>query len=379
MAEVVRSAKFKLLYNGVDITEDITRYGTSVTYTDNDEGESDQIEVVLEDVDAFWKNSWYPEKGAKLNLSIGYDTDDNLVDYGSFEIDENTANGPPDTFTIKALAALIKSSLRTKKSKSFENVTLREIAAYIAAKNKLTLQGVIPSVRFDRVTQYREKDLSFLRRISIEYGCLFSVRDSKLIFTISKDLEAAEPVGTIDRCELRTYSLKDKTGETYKNARSTYRNPGTGKVHSATVNKVENRDGYTYSQISTDDTLEIRSKAETTEQAEKKAEAGLHHKNSQQTEGTLVMEGTPKYVAGNNIMLTGLGVLSGKYYIKKSSHKLNKTGGYETTIEVKRTVAAAPAARTSAPSKAGKNPGYIVTPFTNADGISFVQINNLPK
>jgi phage protein D len=376
---VVRSAKFKLLYNGVDITEDITRYGTSVSYTDNDEGESDQIEVVLEDVDNLWKNSWYPEKGAKLTLSIGYDSDDRLVDYGDFEIDEITVNGPPDTVTIKALAAVIKSSLRTKRSKSFENVTLREIAAYIATKNKLALQGVIPSVRFDRVTQYREKDLSFLRRVSIEYGCLFSVRGSKLIFTQSKDLEAAEAVATIDRSELKTFTLKDKTGETYKNARSTYRNPGTGNVHTATVEKIENRDGYTYSQISTDDTLEIRSKAETTEQAEKKAEAGLHHKNSQQTEGTLVMEGNRVFVAGNNINLTGLGILSGKYYIKKSSHKINKSGGYETTIEIKRTVASTSAARTSTPSTAGKKPNYVVTPFTNADGINFVQINNLPR
>lgn len=376
---VVRSAKFKLLYNGVDITEDITRYGTSVSYIDNDEGESDQIEVVLEDVDSLWKNSWYPEKGAKLTLSIGFDSDDRLVDYGDFEIDEITVNGPPDTVTIRALAALIKSSLRTKRSKSFENVTLREIAAYIAAKNKLTLQGNIPSVRFDRVTQYREKDLSFLRRISIEYGCLFSVRGSKLVFTVSKDLEAAEAVATIDRSEIKTFSLKDKTGETYKNARSTYRNPGTGKIHTATVDKVENRDGYTYSQISTDDTLEIRSKAENSEQAEKKAEAALHYKNSRQTEGTLVMEGNRVFVSGNNFNLTGLGILSGKYYIKKSTHKISKSGGYETTVEIKHTVAATSAGKTSTASAAGKKPSYTVTPFQNADGINFVQINALPK
>jgi phage protein D len=376
---VVRSAKFKLLYNGVDITEDITRYGTSVSYIDNDEGESDQIEVVLEDVDNLWKNSWYPEKGAKLTLSIGFDSDDRLVDYGDFEIDEITVNGPPDTVTIRALAALVKGSLRTKRSKSFENVTLREIAAYIAAKNKLVLQGNIPSVRFDRVTQYREKDLSFLRRISIEYGCLFSVRGSKLIFTVSKDLEAAEAVATIDRTEIKTFSLKDKTGDTYKNARSTYRNPGTGKIHTANVDKVENRDGYTYSQISTDDTLEIRSKAENTEQAEKKAEAALHYKNSRQTEGTLVLEGNRVFVAGNNFNLTGLGILSGKYYIKKSTHKISKSGGYETTIEIKHTVAATPAGRSSKTSATGKKPSYNVTPFQNADGVNFVQINMLPK
>jgi phage protein D len=282
---------------------------------------------------------------------------------------------------MKALAAggVVLKSLRTKRSKSFENLTLREIAAYIANKNKLILEGAIPSVRFERVTQHRETDLSFLRRISIEYGCLFSVRNSKLTFTISKDLELAAAVAIIDRTDCRTYSIKDKTGDTYKEAKVKYRNPNTGKVPTATVTKVSNRDGYTYNQISTDDTLEIRTKAENPDQAEKKAEAALHKKNSEQQEGTLTGEGRPTMIAGNNFMFTGLGVVSGKYYIKKSTHKVDKGGGYTITVDFKRTLPASAAQQTGTKSSTPKNNSYGVTPFTNADGIQFLNINLLPK
>jgi phage protein D len=87
MAQVPK-VKLKVTYNGVDITEDITRYLLSATYVDNDEGESDNIEITVEDVDGLWKNGWYPTKGAKLGFSIGYESDDLLVDHGEFEIDE---------------------------------------------------------------------------------------------------------------------------------------------------------------------------------------------------------------------------------------------------------------------------------------------------
>jgi uncharacterized protein len=370
----VRAARFKLLYNSVDITNDITKYATSIVYTDNDEGESDQVEVSLEDVDALWRNNWYPTKGDKLTLSIGFNDDDTLVNCGSFDIDEIALNGLPDVVTIRAIAAGIKKAIRTKNSKSFENQSLRQIANYIAIKNKLTLIGNIGNIQFERVTQHREKDLSFLRRISMEYGYLFSVRDNQLIFTSVFEIEAGKVVLEIDRSEIRTYNLKDKTGETYKGANVKYHNPVDNSVKKATVLTLSNKDDVTYKQISTEDTIEIRTKAETPAQADLKANAALHKHNSTQQEGSISIEGNPIFVAGNNFLLTGFGVISGKYYIKKSVHKIDKAGGYVTSGDIKRTQVTATTNQSGVKSQS-KNSAFTVTNLTNRDQISFKQIN----
>jgi phage protein D len=268
--ETIRKPVFKIIYDGKDITADVTDHVLSISYTDNDEKEADEIEITLEDVDALWRNSWYPQKGSTLKVAIGYD-DGITVDCGTFDIDEITLSGPPDVIAIRGIAAGFKKSMRTKKSKAFENQTLRQIAESIARDNSLTLVGTIANIKFARVTQDREKDLSFLARIASEYGYLFSVRSNQLIFTSQVEIEGGQPVLSIDRAELRSYSIKDKTSETYKDAQVKYHNPDDGKVKEAKVDTVSNADGVTYKQISSEDTLEVRTKAETPAQANARA------------------------------------------------------------------------------------------------------------
>lgn len=373
--ETIRKPAFKIIYDNRDITADVSAHVLSIGYTDNDEKEADEIDLSFEDVEALWRNSWYPQKGSKIKLSIGYD-DGALVDCGTFDIDEITIQGPPDTITIRGIAAGFKKAMRTKKSRGFENQTLRQIAQAIARENGLTIVGTIANIKFVRATQNREKDLSFLARIAGEYGYLFSVRESKLIFTSQVEIENGQPVLSIDRGELRSYSIKDKTSETYKDASAKYHNPGDGKIKEAKVNTLSNADNVTYKQISTEDTLEIRTKAETPAQADAKATAALHKKNSRQREGTLGMEGAPSLVAGNNFTLTGLGELSGKYYIKKSAHRIDKGSGYTTSVDIKQ-ISAAAAAQKSGQGTAQKPTKYEVRNLSNKDAVTYTQITPL--
>lgn len=370
--ETVRKSIFKIIYDGKDITTDITPNVISIVYNDNDEKEADNIEITIEDVDALWRNSWYPQKGSTITLSIGYDSDNLLIQCGTFEIDEITISGPPDVISIRAIATSYSKAMRTKKSKSFENQTLRQIAQYVAGQNGLTLVGNIANVNFIHLTQNREKDLSFLARIANEYGYLFSVRDKKLTFISQTEIENGNPVLSVDRTELRTYSIRDKTSETYVAANVAYNNPGDGQIKGANVQTLSNKDNVTYKQIASNDTLEIRTKAETPAQADLKAKAALHYKNSNQREGSISVEGAPTLLAGNNFTLTGLGELSGKYYIKKSSHRIDKGGGYVTTIDAKQISAASSAQK----SKQGKTATakYTVQNLSNKDQISFKQI-----
>lgn len=384
--QTVRKPYLKVLYDGKNITAYVTPHLLSLSYVDKVEGESDEIELELEDVDALWRGAWYPEKGAMLDITIGYD--DFTLNCGTFQLDEIELVGPPDTVRIRGLAAAITGKLRTKNSYAHENKTLLQIARTVAARNGLTVEGSIPDVRFDRITQSRETDLAFLRRIGAEYGCLFSVRDKKLVFTTIFDIEATKAATTIDRLDIRSYSIKDTSAKTYQNTKVVYHNPIQKKVIEQEY-KFENNnnpDNYTYSQIVAGDTKVIHTKAENKQQAELKAKAALHKANSKQQEGSLTMEGNPLIVAGNNFELTGFGSVSGKYHVTESRHTISRTEGYSTEATIKRVgfveaTKQVSTKRTKERLAAAKQPKNVavapasVDTIANKDNYTFTQIN----
>ncbi len=380
----VRKPFFKVLYNGTNITEDVQKYLISLRYTDKEEGESDEVEIELDDVDGLWRGPWYPDKGAKLTVTIGYD--DVQLDCGTFEIDDIELKGAPDTVTIKALAAAISGDLRTKRSYAHEKKTLQQIARTVASKHGYQVLGTIPDVQFQRITQNRETDLGFLRRIAADYGCLFSVRDKTLVFTTIYEIEDKGAATTIDRLELTSYSFRDKTAKTYKDAKVTYHNPKDKEVVKTNyaTSQEKNADGFAYTQIATGDTKTIYTKAENKQQAEQKAKAHLHKANSIQQEGSVQTEGNPLLIAGNNFTLTGMGKLSGKWHITESVHSFTKSEGYGTDASVKRVGkegSQASTLRNKAKQDAQRNPSAVsvqsanVVTKENSDGFTYTQIN----
>jgi len=337
--EEIKKPSFRVVYASKDITRDISKNLISLTYTDAEEDETDEIQLEIEDTDGLWRDAWYPTKGDTMELAIGYDG--NLLNCGKFAIDEIELRGVPDTVTIRGLAAGINSPLRTKKSTAHESQTLRQIAEKIAAANGLSVQGDILNVQIERVTQDRETDLAFLARVAKEYGHLFSIRDKSLIFTSIYAIEKGQPVVTLDRMDLLSYRFTDKTVKTYKEAKVSYREPKTNSVITATVkagDTLEDGSGTVggANDLTASDTLAIRTKAENEQQARLKAQSALHRANTDGQEGSLSVYGEPLLVAGNNFMLTGLGKLSGKCHITKSTHRFNRSSGYVTDIDYKR-------------------------------------------
>lgn len=314
---------FKVLYDGKNITEDISKHLLSLSYTDKTEGESDELEIQLEDVDRLWQNEWYPQKGSTLKAEIGT-AGGAVLSCGSFMIDEIEFTAPPDIVCIKALAAGIHSGVRTKKSYAHENKTLSEVIRTVAANSGFQVSGQIANIRIGRIMQHRETSLAFLKRLSLDYGYVFSVRDKTLVFTSVYDLEARGRVLTLDRADLTGFSFRDKTTETYKGAKAQYHNAMTNELVS-------------HSEAGSDgEQLEIRSKAENKQQAEAKAKAALHRANTQEKTGSITAPGNVLLVAGQNIELSGLGVLSGIYHITASRHTLDKSMAYGTEAELKR-------------------------------------------
>lgn len=326
--EFVGAPYYQVLYNGKNITADISKHLLSLSYSDKTEGESDELQIQLEDKDKLWQNEWYPEKGATLTAEIGMKNGMKL-DCGSFMIDEIELSGPPDVVNIRGLAVGIHGKLKSKKGgRNHEGKTLSEIVHTVAAINHFTVQGNIANIRFGRIAQHRESDLQFLSRLAAEYGHTFSIRGKVLIFTKRDELEARAASLTFDRSDLISFSIKDKTSGIYKRAVVKFHNPETKEVSEY----IED------SGIDTaiDDDLEIKTKAENKQQAEAKAKAALLRANTLMQSGIVSVPGNILMVAGNNFDLTGMGLLSGTYHILNSTHTLDKPDGYIVEAEIKK-------------------------------------------
>ena len=340
---------YKIIYDNRNITKDISDHLISLSYTDKLQGESDELSLELEDRDALWQNAWYPQKGAVIYAEIidaGV-----LLKCGNFTIDEIQMSGSKssgDTVSISAMAAGITKKIRTKKNTAHENKTLRQLAKSVADVHALTVQGNIPDIRFNRISQNHESDLSFLNRISNQYGIIFSIRDKLLIFQQEKELQGKAAVLSLDKTEIIDYSFTDKATETFKKAKVKYHNSSTAETVDYTAE--DNTDGLG------EDEFSIKQKAENKQQAELMATGQLNKKNKSEKTVSVTCPGNVLILSGSNVEMTGYGVFSGVYQVTESSHNIDNSGGYTTSFEGKR-VATVPSGKHIPKRKKGNHIG----------------------
>lgn len=369
-----------MLYNGKNISEDISIHLVGFSYTDNVTGVADDFEIKLEDVDGRWSNEWYPEKGAKLNLSFGT-VNTKLLSPNTFEIDEIKLAGSKDggdTVSIKALSGGITKQVHTKRSHAHENKTLSEIVHTYAAKFGLTVVGNIANIAIGRVTQHREKDITFLNRLADEYGYAFSIKGTKLSFVPLKSLEALAKVAVIDKTDCIDWEISDKGIGIFNQATVKSHNPNQNRTIKSTytVDQVANKDKQEFTFLKqANNSLEVRTKSENEQQANTKSEAALHKSNSLQQTATVKVIGNIALLAGCNVELTGFGRNSGIWHILKSKHDFDKSKSYETEIELKRVIPASiSGSAVKAKTHKQKGSAYTVTVPKNKDSVGFTQI-----
>lgn len=320
---------FKIVMNSKDITAVLTPYIVSVSYTDFVEGEADTLDIRLEDADGRFRGAWYPAKGQTVELSFGFDGAP-LQNAGRFEIDEIELEGPPDTVTIRAIAAGVKSPYRTRQGRTYESTTLDAIARTVSHRLKLQLIGKIDPIQITHITQIHENDLTFMRRLAGEYGYAFSIKGTRITFFKHKELRAAKPVLILSRTDLTRYHLRDKIMGVAATAQVSYHDPKTKRLRHY---KVQN----THLDTSAD-AVKLNVRAESNSQAKAKAQAVLDGGNQDATQLDLTVYGNPKLVAGINFKLANMGRFDAVYHIVKSHHNMDRNSGYSTDIEAKRVV-----------------------------------------
>jgi uncharacterized protein len=327
----VRSPQWILSYSGVNITADVSQMVLAIRYVDRLDGASGELEVELEDSTKQWQGPWYPALGDVVSLQIGY-SGETLLDCGEFQIDELELDGPPDVMRLRCLAAYITPAMRTANTVAYENIGILEIAGQIAAKYGLTMVTATDDSEsdlvFDRVTQRRQMDLEFLKRLAREHNFDFTVRAGQLIFYARPVLEAVAAVLTIMRSDVIRFSFRNRARRIYDGAAFSYFDPDTKQLITQSVRAD--------SPSPTGDTLKIVARCENAQQAQVKAEALLHLHNMVFVDASIEGPGNPVLVAGNNVQLSGWGELDGTYLIETARHHLARASGYSTSIAARR-------------------------------------------
>lgn len=325
----VRTPRWILTYQGVDITADVSPMVTSLIYIDELSGSAGEIEVELEDSGKVWQSAWYPQQGDLVNLLIGYDGEP-LLPCGQFQVDDLQLSGPPDVFHLRCISAFITQAMRTRLSAAFENQTLTQIAQTIATKYNLKVIGAPNQLNlsFARLTQKNETDLAFLHRIAQSNNYDFTIRGDKLVFYSRNALESAAPVSTLGRSDTLEFSFRDKTHRVFKAARVSYQSP----IEKALITS-STPDTSTVPGADIDTQI---ARCENTQQAQLRAQSAIHRSDMSKVTANLTVTGTTSLSAGNTITINGFGVFDGVYLISTARHELTRRTGYTTQIEAYR-------------------------------------------
>lgn len=176
---------FRVMLGSKDISPAIRPRLLSMRLTEKRGSEADQLDIVLDDSDG---KLALPTAGAILSLqlgwSIGNDVTPGLVDKGSFTVDEIEHSGPPDTVTIRARSADFTSKITTRASRSWHDTTLGAVVQALAAQNGLTPRcaPALAAIEVKSLSQTRESDLAFLRRLGREHDAVATIKRGALIF-----------------------------------------------------------------------------------------------------------------------------------------------------------------------------------------------------
>lgn len=342
--DLARRTAAEISFAGVNITKSIRPYLLSLSYTDNEEGEADDLQLTLQDREGIWLESWLAEAveaaaAARLKIQAVLVQEnwqgggqDRLLDCGIFELDSVTAQSPPGLVTIKGTSLPYSAQIRqTLRTKAWEAYNLSGIARQLAAESGLGLMYEAAADPFyPRVEQAQTSDIVFLSGLCRQAGISLKATGDLLVLFDQAAYEQRPSVYTIKRGSgvYTKYKLAANTADSqYASCRVSYVDPATGKCLEGVAQAKE--------VTGSSQQLEIKAKVASVAEAKALAEKQLRLHNKYAHTVSITLPGNPQLAAGLCVRLADFGGWSGKYMIKQAQHNLSASG-YTTQIELRK-------------------------------------------
>lgn len=320
-----RTATASIEYSGREISVKMGDKTTSFSYTDQSSGNSDSISLSIDDRENKWISSWFPQKGDKVTASIS--TADwglsggGTINCGEFILDDISASGPPTSLSIGAVSAPADEGFgETKRSQTWEGVTVKQIASTIAERNGLALEyDCSKDITIAATEQNEAVDSDFLTKLCDEYGLCVKIYSNKIVIFDLAEYEQKEAVDTISKGSVISWRFNTTLTGTYTGGDYTYTHPTSGEDITVTTGEDKR-------------SLSVNGSADNAADAELKLQGQITKANHGMTTLSITTMGRTDLVAGQNIQITGFGEPDGKYFIDKVTHSVSK--GYTCSYDL---------------------------------------------
>ncbi|MES9873172.1 MAG: contractile injection system protein, VgrG/Pvc8 family [Candidatus Sedimenticola sp. 6PFRAG7] len=314
---------FRIIADRQDITDTIRDRLLSLVVTDQSGGKTDMVEIRLDDRDGIIE---LPRKGAELDIAMGY-AETGLAKMGLFTVDELELSGPPDTLIIKGKAANMRDSLKERKTRAWDEVTLDNLVATVAAEHKLEprVGEFLGAIHIPHLDQTEESDLHLLTRLARQYDALTKPAGGALLFVPKGEAKSASgktvPPVTIHRSETSDHRISMPDRGKYKAVIAHWHDTSSGNRTPVRIGdgKPVHTLKHTYSDQAT-----ARHAAQANMDALERGVA---------TASITLKHGNPKLAAGGGLTLEGFRQgADGNWLTTQVVHTLSG-GGYSTRVE----------------------------------------------
>ena len=311
-----RKAVPSLSFNGKNVSTKLADYLESVSCEDVASGSSDSIDITLQNIDMKWMNQWYPTKGDKISGTITFqdwnkDGENLKLNCGTFILDEVKFSGGPLKVSLGGVAIPANESFKVReRTKTWKNVTIKNIANEIAKRYGLSLSYSGPTITIASIEQSDKTDSAFLYDLCKKYGLSMKVFNNKIVVYDQTQQEKKAASATITRDSFidDEWEYTDSIEGTYTGARISYKSGEDNEEISVYLGlKAENAAGSRVLNI--------------TEVADDyyMAAAQVNQSNEQATTISGKIWPNPKICAGICVTISGMGKANGKYFVDKST------------------------------------------------------------
>lgn len=323
-----RRKSLSVVYNGVEIWNELSASLESFEYQDPVD-ESDSISFTLSDRDLNWSRMWAPRKGDRILPSIitenwNYEGERMTVACGSFVVDDFCFSSPPLKGSVNGVSAPVDTSFKeTSKTRTWEAATVRVIAQEIAGQYGLSLvydcTGDIP---VSKTEQSGQTDSDFLNSLCGRYGLGLKIYANRMVIFDFEMYYARNPVLTVTPDMVSKWSYRSTMQGTYTGAKVSYTNPGTRKTVEVLVGTEERL-------------YRTTQKADSEADARLIGAAAIRSANRKETVMQITLPPKFSLSATNTVLLSGFGIMDGKYFIEQVSHSISRKA-YSMQVKLSR-------------------------------------------
>lgn len=255
-AYVHRKAAYDLVIDGASISPTVDPRLISLSLTERRGSDADELEIVLNDADG---KLAIPAKGAQIILQLGWQDlvaggSRQLIDKGTFTVDERTHEGTPDRLCIRARSADLTRAFRARRTETWQNTTLGQVLTDIASRHgwQPAIAADKAAVAVDHISQGRESDSAFLARLGRMHDALATVKAGRLLFAAIASGQTAGgtpiPPATLTRASGDRHRWQEAERNSASGVTADWHDRSTGQRRSVTVGSQENaiRLGRTY-------------------------------------------------------------------------------------------------------------------------------------